>query len=1789
MKTILAFLLCFPLFAQTTVDLTGPDGVVRTYTLRDWPYRAWINPTNYDNFKDPDGAGAGKHALYDGAMGQGLRYAIDQSRVTTDYANNYPSTTINPASTAANAALLWAMCNQCVTTWDAGLTWGQYAKNILLNAYAYTNRKMYGTANYGDSAGLAAGYGGGLISDYGGVYNLAAALAYSLLRNEFTSGERTTIAQYYINGLLPEEVCTLPEERQAGVVTKSGNTLTISGSTWDAVVGDLIVVKAYKDTSGVVVDSVYNGSTIWNFVAKVVTKPNSTTITVVSDNGVNFHDFSEGYYSKYRTWQSNFCGANFLGMAHLDFPPYVEAPNTAFAKLTQTLPAITWPAPVGGETGITVTVDVSNLTIPNYDPPSPSKPWRAFIGPGWWTTELIEITGISGNTWTITRGKWWHGRPWPSGEKIRIANIMGNSQSAGNGLNNRNMTRAQTALALALVFCGDSASACTLLQRAVDYFYRELYQQANSQFTLLGFSPGDYQMYRGLFYGRQAMFIQNSISSPSADWTSGSAIQDGAYLYSHWMYPWAPKEGLDVGTVRQFGCTTNYASNIECGHQVVLSNLLFPSDPMTAYSWSFLKDVIGWNLHNGTYTSVWGNYNSGLDVINMSTYQHILSGGASNWPTAADRTTLDTTYVGARDTLTVSSRSDWTTGSSLFAAVTITSSDKLINGEARANSYFLGKKGLLVGGPWLSGVAGRTDRLALQNGLLFGDYTQSTFSNYTLCSYTNFPAGNCPGISAPSYGNHKTSSVWAAVSPKNIWVKPTNPPGLYYWLTNGGQSNLHGINRYWRNYFHLKPTGGRERLIVFDDVSSTVAEKKRVLTFFPQNNEAMSMLSGRSYTEGVTSLAGTFAYVDSRTGTGEGGVVKDVMSWLCAGDNTCPDVYDMPLQNEGGSNGTNTVSVCPQASASMPCGGKFGASSYSFTSPVGTFSYRDSAWASANNTTSAQIWVYFDQADGVFKVVWTSQVVVEPTCTGSVSCVGVGTVPSGKKLMWWYRYAQSGTFNFGCYPLLVNGNEAYGPTAVGNCLQAKRNIVSINNPGDIDNAIPVSVETEASACNTNGCRLYTIHELSEDTGATPSTSAEFSVTSDSGTFKGLVLDANGSTSAITIAPIDQARTTTLSFTNPSSTTTLAVVAGLTEGTYRVLCGGVPHQTGIAVNSGEAMLEIPALPGSCVTVVERTGGATINIAPNPSSITASCEAGGSNPPNQSVAISASGGTLTNVSQSKVGSALWLSVTPPSLSATGNFTLSFNCAGLTANTYTETIRFTSSQPEVTNTPLDVQVTLTVSSPGSISLALNPPTLNFTTTEGGADPSTQQIAFTSPGGVLDNFTVSDNQTWCSVSPSSGTAASTLTVSISNTTLTSAGSPRTCTITVSSTTSGVANSPQQVSAIVTTEAPPSVTMSLGGPLNFAGVIGQGAPENQSLPFTASGIVENYSTSIIYQDGSGWLNISPSAGVTVGTLTVHVDTSSLSVAGQYCATVTATSTDPDVVNSPTASVCIIMSTPTLPPSIAEPANYELILGQQNGFQFSIVNGTGVAPFTWSIGNTVPGLALSETSGTNNTLAGTPTTLGDHQFEISVMDGNGVTAQIQRMAIVRPSPNQADFTVEVVPVEGGAVIHLTLADLNANDEGTVVVRDGSGLLLLQRSIPRGTAVRSLLLDNLPLAGLHSLEFSYPTGAVTSPGVKGSTTHFIPLPVTGATGTLSWRGTPPAGESIDNVAVYYGTDKAAVESGTSSSMTDSSCTSAAECYASASVPLGGYYVLAEFRNGSTVVRRDPIASVIPVLR
>ncbi len=168
-----------------------------------------------------------------------------------------------------------------------------------------------------------------------------------------------------------------------------------------------------------------------------------------------------------------------------------------------------------------------------------------------------------------------------------------------------------------------------------------------------------------------------------------------------------------------------------------------------------------------------------------------------------------------------------------------------------------------------------------------------------------------------------------------------------------------------------------------------------------------------------------------------------------------------------------------------------------------------------------------------------------------------------------------------------------------------------------------------------------------------------------------------------------------------------------------------------------------------------------ISVSESQLTFTIQEGTGNPPNQTFNVASAGDTLgDHLSFNLLESASWINKTPISGTTPRNVQVSINATGLSAATYTDSIRVES--PEAENSPLYVRVILHVTAPAP-TIAVNKSSFSFVGLEGGSDPAAQSFIVKNIGGGALNWTLGHAQPWLNLSPSSGIDSTQVSVSVS------------------------------------------------------------------------------------------------------------------------------------------------------------------------------------------------------------------------------------------------------------------------------------------------------------------------------------------------------------------------------------------------------------------------------------------
>lgn len=155
------------------------------------------------------------------------------------------------------------------------------------------------------------------------------------------------------------------------------------------------------------------------------------------------------------------------------------------------------------------------------------------------------------------------------------------------------------------------------------------------------------------------------------------------------------------------------------------------------------------------------------------------------------------------------------------------------------------------------------------------------------------------------------------------------------------------------------------------------------------------------------------------------------------------------------------------------------------------------------------------------------------------------------------------------------------------------------------------------------------------------------------------------------------------------------------------------------------------------------------------LTFNAQEGGKNPPAQNIQIRNEGQGTLNYQLSC--DAAWSHIDPQTGTSDGapkTHAVMINCANLDTGTYNCKIEIMD--PNATNTPQQVSITLNIEKDPPPAIWVSTKNLGFTGTAGGTDPAPKSLRIRNDGGGTLKYTVSENIPWLTVSPISGQSTS-------------------------------------------------------------------------------------------------------------------------------------------------------------------------------------------------------------------------------------------------------------------------------------------------------------------------------------------------------------------------------------------------------------------------------------------------
>jgi hypothetical protein len=327
-------------------------------------------------------------------------------------------------------------------------------------------------------------------------------------------------------------------------------------------------------------------------------------------------------------------------------------------------------------------------------------------------------------------------------------------------------------------------------------------------------------------------------------------------------------------------------------------------------------------------------------------------------------------------------------------------------------------------------------------------------------------------------------------------------------------------------------------------------------------------------------------------------------------------------------------------------------------------------------------------------------------------------------------------------------------------------------------------------------------------------------------------------------------------TNSDKVTVNINTAGLSPGTY----------TGTITISSNAGTK----SGSVRFIIKQ--GPSLSIYPDPLYFDFGATISGKTVSNSFSIKNTGGGTLTwNIDGDKP----WITVTPKVGTDSGKVTVNINTVGLSPGTYTGTITISSNAGTKSGS-----VRFIIKQGPRLSVSLDPLSFDLGTLNAGAS-SSQSFTISNAGDETLTWSISADQPWITVNPTGGTNSGTVTINI-NTARLSPGT-YTGTITISSNAGTKSGSVR----FILKQGPRLSTYP--DPLSFDfGTMNAGASSSQS--FTISNAGDETLTWSISADQPSWITVNPTGGTNLGTVTININTASLSPGRPYTGTITISS-----------------------------------------------------------------------------------------------------------------------------------------------------------------------------------------------------------------------------------------------------------------------------------------------------------
>ena len=393
------------------------------------------------------------------------------------------------------------------------------------------------------------------------------------------------------------------------------------------------------------------------------------------------------------------------------------------------------------------------------------------------------------------------------------------------------------------------------------------------------------------------------------------------------------------------------------------------------------------------------------------------------------------------------------------------------------------------------------------------------------------------------------------------------------------------------------------------------------------------------------------------------------------------------------------------------------------------------------------------------------------------------------------------------------------------------------------------------------------------------------------------------------------------------------------------------------------------------------------------------------------------------------------------------------------------------------------------GSPTMVITPISFQFTAELGSGNPPSQNLLISNIGYGILNWSATANQSWLQVTPATGTAPSTVTVSVTTAGLTYGSYNGRITI------ADVSGKDSSRTAVVAFDITAPVMQIIPQTMNVDAHLGVPPPDDKFVQInnTGSGTL-NWTLSGMPK----WLRLSATSGTAPSVVDIMILTDSLTGPGQYSANVTVTSTQ--AVNSPqtfTVQLNYLADTPIL---ATDPDTVHLTFAVNATTitpQELVIYNIGVGTLNWTIAADATWVQLSSEEGVGDgviTVGAVPSSLpvGDHYSQLTITDPSAYNSPIHSVVhaqvtdvppIILVSPDSLSFVcyyngpqdsarTVVITNGGGGAMPWSVTDNAVWLSFNPTSGSGDRQLRMQKSVPVGCRMETIRLGVFQCAVKH---------------------------------------------------------------------------------------------------------------------